>query len=73
MGCVSAITHDTFPEQGRYYRKRVRVCFHYDTSNTVLGTVVRDDAEAPGEMIIMLDDGRYVRSVECMYSPTDDA
>lgn len=67
MGLVQNITADTFPRQGSFAGRRVRVCFHYDTSREVLGTVVRCDAEEPGEMIIKLDDGRYVRSVECQY------
>lgn len=69
MGCHDNIRHDKFPKQGRHAGKRVNVCFHYDTTKTLLGAVVRDDAESPGELIIRLDDGRFVRSVECMYSP----
>ena len=57
----------TYPKQGIYLLKRVRVCFDYDTSNTILGRVVRDDEEEPGLMIIQLDDGRYVLSTECQY------
>lgn len=56
-----------FPKQGAYVGRRVRVCFDFDTSEQVAGTVVRDDAEEPGELIIKLDNGRYVRSVECQY------
>ena len=69
MGCVDGITARDFPDQGAYYGKRVGVCFHYDTSAQVMDTVVRDDTTEPGEMIIKLDDGRYVRSVECMWQP----
>jgi hypothetical protein len=62
-----SITFDRFPKQGAYVGRRVRVCFDYDTSKQVTGTVVREDVEEPGEMIIKLDNGRYVRSVECQY------
>ncbi|WP_376960083.1 hypothetical protein ABNQ39_20445 [Azospirillum sp. A26] len=63
-----AITHNTFPKQGRFLGRRVRVAFNYDTANAVLGTVRREDDEAPGRMIIELDDGRLVLSTECQYS-----
>jgi len=48
------------------------VCFDYDTSRTLLGLVVRDDAEEPGRMIIKLEDGRHVLSTECQYQLIDD-
>lgn len=48
--------------------RRVKVCFHYDTRQTVCGTVVRDDSEHPWKTIIRLDDGRYVLSTECQYT-----
>ena len=47
---------------------RVKVCFHYDTSKYCMGTIVRSDIEEPFEEIIRLDDGRFVRTVECQYS-----
>ena len=68
MGDVPAIGIDRFPEQGTFLGKRVEVCFDYDTSRTIGGKVIRDDAEEPGLMLIQLDDGRVVRSVECQYS-----
>lgn len=67
MGIRKNIGYDTFPKQGNV-GKRVRVCFNYDTSRIIRRTIVRDDAEEPWELIIKLDDGRYVRAVECMYS-----
>ena len=67
MGMVSNITHNTFPKQGEYLNYRVKVCFHYSTDEVILGTIVRDDAEEPGRLIIELDDGRYVLATECMY------
>jgi hypothetical protein len=33
-----------------------------------MGTIVRDDIEAPYETIIKLDNGRYLRGVECQFS-----
>lgn len=69
MGVHPNISHDAFPKHGSFLHKRVRVCFNYDPSNQVLGTVVRDDDEEPGRAIIALDDGRYVLTTECMWSP----
>lgn len=69
MGCVASITFDKFPQQSDYVGRRVRVCFHYDTSRCVEGEIVRDDREHPFDTIIKLDDGRYVRATECQYSP----
>lgn len=63
----TAITHNTFPKQGSWLGRRCKVCFDYDTSHTVLGTVRRVDMEEPGRMIIELDDGRLVLSTECQY------
>lgn len=71
MGCVDTITYTRFPKQGPYVGKRTEVCFHYDTSKTLLGFIVRDDYEEPGRTIIKLDDGRYVEASECQYSIID--
>ena len=68
MGCVSTITWTGFPKQSEYVNRRVRVCFHFDTSRTMMGTIVRDDREEPCETIIVLDDGRILRGAECQYS-----
>ncbi len=68
MGCVGSIDFYKFPKQGKSVGKRVEVCFHFDTSKTIKGTIVRDDREDPGETIIKLDDGRVVRADECQYS-----
>ena len=57
MGCVSTITWTDFPKQSEYVNRRVCVCFHFDTSRTIMGTIVRDDREEPCETIIVLDDG----------------
>lgn len=69
MGVVANINFNTFPTQGSYLNKRVKVIFHYDTRQFVMGTIVRDDTESPGIEIIKLDDGRYVLSTECQYTP----
>lgn len=71
MGCEKTIDAERFPKQGAHWGKQVRVCFNYDTSRTLLGLVVRDDAEEPGRMIIKLEDGRHVLSAECQYQPVD--
>ena len=68
MGCVKSIDRYSYPKQGRHLNSRVEVCFHYNTAETIGGTIVRDDVERPGETIIRLDDGRYVRATECQYS-----
>ena len=67
MGCVPTITADRFPKQGSFLGKTVEVCFDYDTSCTLLGRVIRDDAEQPGEMIIQLENGWVVKSTECQW------
>lgn len=71
MGCVKTITATTFPEQSSHVNQRVAVCFMYDTSQSILGTIVRDDLEEPFETIIQLDDGRIVLATECQYSFLD--
>lgn len=58
-----------YPKQGPWHMRRTRVCFKYDTSKIVMGTIVRDDAEAPGEAIIALDDGRWILTTECWHRP----
>jgi len=68
MGCVENITAYKFPKQSEYVNRRCEVCFHYDTSVTILGTVIRDDREEPFETLIKLDDGRILRAAECQYS-----
>lgn len=69
MGYHKNITLNTFPKQGNWLNKKVEVCFHYDTSKPILGEIVRDDREEPFKTIIKLNDGRYVESSECQYSP----
>ena len=69
MGCVNGIAYDKFPEQHeKFLNKRVKVCFHYDTSKSVKGYIVRYDIEEPFKSIIKLDDGRYVLGTECQFS-----
>ena len=77
MGCVSTITYDKFPVQAddsyMYPRvgKRVKVCYHYDTSRYHYGVIVRDDREAPWHTIIALDNGRYLLGTECQFALLD--
>lgn len=73
MGVKDNIDYDKFPRQGVWLGRRTRVCFNYDTSRTILGTIVRDDAEEPGRAIIALDDGRYVLTTECQHSPESES
>jgi hypothetical protein len=69
MGVVANVGIDQMPKQGSWLGRRTRVCFNYDTSRTVMGTIVREDDEAPFVTIISLDDGRVVLASECQYSP----
>jgi hypothetical protein len=74
MGCHDNITYERFPKQGDWLGKRVDVCFHYDSSRTIGGTIVREDEEAPWLCIIRLDDGRHVLTTECQHTmPRDPA
>lgn len=68
MGNHKNITATKFPKQGTWLNRRVEVYFHYGKEGKAQGVIVRDDMEAPFETIIKLDDGRYVRAVECQYS-----
>lgn len=69
MGVVEGISAREFPRQGVHLGKEVDVVFNYNTSiPSMRGTIIRNDDEAPGETIILLDDGRVVRDAECQYS-----
>lgn len=68
MGVVESIDYVRFPRQSSLVGKRVGVCFKYDTLREIGGCVVRCDHDEPFEMIIRLDDDRYVRAVECQYT-----
>lgn len=68
MGCVEEIDYDHYPRQDDTVGKRVEVCYHYNSRKTHYGVIVRDDMQEPGETIIALDNGRYLRAVECQYS-----
>lgn len=67
MGCEKTINADRYPQQGNFLGRAVDVCFDYDTSCTIQGKVIRDDAEEPGLMLIQLENGWVVRSTECQY------
>lgn len=70
MGLIENITATSFPRQDvAYFGKPVDVCFHYNTKATLRGVFVRCDAESPGKAIIKLEDGRYVLTTECQWSP----
>lgn len=70
MGVVEGINITDFPKQSNWLHGRVKVCFDYDVNKEIGGTVVRCDLSEPFETLIRLDDGRYVRSKECQYTPT---
>jgi hypothetical protein len=67
------LTAGRFPRQGSHHLARVEVCFHYDTSRTFPGQIVRDDAEEPWRTIIALDDGPVLLATECQYSIIESA
>lgn len=68
MGIQENVGFDEFPIQSEWLGKRCRVSFRYNTERTIGGTVVRDDRQESGLMIIKLDDGRYVMATECHYT-----
>lgn len=72
MGVVKTIGYDRFPKQGDTLKKRVKVCFNFETDRVIDGTIVRDDIEEPYVTLILLDDGRIVRSTECQYTDDDE-
>lgn len=80
MGVKENISYDNFPKQKDENYKyaymavgaRVEVSYHSDTSKIHMGTIVRDDLEEPFETIIKLDNGRYIRGVECQFSYVND-
>jgi hypothetical protein len=71
MGAIASITHETFPKQGSSLGKRVEVFFHDDLDHHAADAMVRDDHEEPWRTIIALNDGRYVLTTECQYSPRE--
>ncbi|WP_193062998.1 hypothetical protein [Oceanobacillus oncorhynchi] len=68
MGVMQNISVDSFPRQGDYLYKRAKVCFNYDTSETINGTIIRDDREHPFLTLIRLDNGRIILSSECQHT-----
>jgi hypothetical protein len=69
MGNHPNIAIDCFPAQGAWNGKVTDVCFDYDTSKTVSGVIVRDDSDESGFGVILLEDGRVVRTTECQHRP----
>jgi len=71
MGVVNTISYEKYPKQDTSslfkVGTRVAVCYHYDSSKTHTGTIVRNDEEEPYQTIIQLDNGRYVLATECQY------
>jgi hypothetical protein len=67
VGNHDAVDFDRFPDQARDAGARVRVTFHYQP-HSIGGKIVRFDAVDPFEIIIALDDGRFVRSAECQFT-----
>ncbi len=63
------ISSDRYPKQGSYLNKRVGVIFNFEMECEIEGEVIRDDIEHPWSMIIKLDNGWVVSSIECQYRP----
>lgn len=72
MGVVATVGYDHMPKQGWLFGARTDVCFNFDTSRILRGTIVRYDGEEPWVTIISLDNGRVVLGTECQYSPSKD-
>lgn len=68
-----APTEGRFPKQTDQVGGRTKVCFNYDTSRLIMGTIMRDDLEDPYLTIIQLDDGPLVLGTECQYTPPERA
>jgi len=56
---------DEYPKQSSYVGAEIKVYFNDDFTLVTSGTVLRDDAEDPGNTIIQLNDGRVVLGSEC--------
>lgn len=68
MGNSKYVDRDMFPRQGVLLHKKVLVCFHYDTTKTIEGEIVRDDIEGQFVTIIKLVDNRYILATECQFT-----
>lgn len=67
MGIRKDLDWDKFPVQGSMILDLVKVVFHYDTSRSINGVVIRDDAGV-SDTFILCEDGRLVSSNECQFS-----
>lgn len=67
MGVAKNISHIEYPVEANYLNREVIVCFNYDSSMSIEGCVIRDDATEPFITIIKLSDGRHVLATECQY------
>lgn len=57
-----------YPEQTKNVGRKVNVIFNYDINNSLIGTVIRDDAEDSYTTLFKLEDGRIINALECQYS-----
>lgn len=71
MGVVESIDCRRFPRQGDMLHRRVLVCFKYDTTSLIGGTVVREDVDEPYRTITRLDDGKFILWTEFQYREED--
>lgn len=72
------ITYDEYPKQrdnsseNPQIGKEVKIFYQNDTIRCHHGVIVRCDMEKPFEVIIKVDNGRYLRASECHYSIIKD-
>lgn len=65
---IQGLDSPAVPKQGSFLNMQTKVCFFYG-SETVRGRILRDDDAEPWATIIKLEDGRFIESTECQYSP----
>lgn len=68
MGVQAGINFDSFPNQGDWLGRRVKVIYEYDGSKAHYGEIIRDDSVEPYRTIIELDNGRILLATECQFS-----
>lgn len=65
---------NTYPEQDKKLaNKKVVVMLGFESKKPLLGRVIRADATAPNEVVILLDDQRVVLGSECSFKVAVEA
>lgn len=68
MGTHKNININKYPKQSWRLKAKVKLYFHYDTSKSLNGEIVREDTEEPFLMIIKSETGKFYLATECQYS-----